>query len=165
VFNIRNADKEDIPLIRELTFQVWPQTYSSLLSQDQIAYMLALMYSPESLERQMSEGCHFILISDEEKPVGFAAYQHMGNDIWKLHKLYVLPSQQGKGGGRYVMDHILKEIKKKGALALQLQVKRDNPARSFYENLGYRIIYEADFDIGNGYFMKDFVMEKRLDDQ
>ena len=49
-----------------------------------------------------------------------------------------------------------------GATSLQLQVNRDNAAKSFYEKLGFVILKEADFDIGNGYFMRDYVMEKKL---
>ena len=81
---------------------------------------------------------------------------------WKLHKIYILATQQGKGTGKFVIDHIIKEIKLQGAIALQLQVNRNNKARSFYEKLGFVVIDEADFDIGNGYFMNDYVMEKKL---
>jgi ribosomal protein S18 acetylase RimI-like enzyme len=79
-----------------------------------------------------------------------------------LHKLYVLPGQQGKGSGKFMMDHILNEIKKEGATAIQLQVKRDNKARFFYEKLGFYISKEIDLDIGNGYLMSDYIMEKKL---
>ena len=45
----------DIPLIRELTFATWPQTYSSIISKEQIDYMLDMIYSPASLQKQMEE--------------------------------------------------------------------------------------------------------------
>lgn len=162
MFEIKNATKVDIPLIRELTFRVWPQTYASLLPKDQIEYMLKLMYSEESLENQMKEGSRFVIIYDDGNPVGFAAFEEIKPSIWKLHKLYILPNQQGKGTGRFMLDHIIDSIKQQNAKALQLQVKRDNKAKDFYEKQGFTIIETADFDIGNGYFMKDYVMEKKL---
>jgi ribosomal protein S18 acetylase RimI-like enzyme len=73
-----------------------------------------------------------------------------------------LPSQQGKGTGRFVVEYVVNEIIQKGATALQLQVHRENKARNFYENLGFVIIEEKDFDIGHGVFMNDYVMEKQL---
>ncbi|HQW45417.1 MAG TPA: GNAT family N-acetyltransferase, partial [Chitinophagaceae bacterium] len=82
--------------------------------------------------------------------------------IFKLHKIYVLTSQQGKGTGRFLIDYIISQIRPMGATSLQLQVNRDNAAKSFYEKLGFVILKEADFDIGNGYFMRDYVMEKKL---
>ena len=162
MFSIRKATSSDIPLIRELTFKVWPQTYKALLTPEQIEYMLGLMYSESSLADQMEGGILFIVINSGQVPVGFAAYGETGLRLWKLHKLYVLQSQQGKGAGRFVIDHIIAEIKKDSAEALQLQVKRDNPAQHFYKKLGFEIIEEKDFDIGNGYLMKDYIMEKKL---
>ena len=60
------------------------------------------------------------------------------------------------------MDHISKEVQQQGALVLQLQVNRNNKAKSFYEKIGFKVIEEADFDIGNGFFMNDYVMGKKL---
>jgi ribosomal protein S18 acetylase RimI-like enzyme len=162
VFTIRKATAEDIPLIRELTFKVWPQTYASLLTQEQIDYMLEMMYSHAALQKQMNNGSQFIFACENEEPVGFAAFFEKTPLIFKLDKLYILPSQQGKGTGRYVIDYIIDEIKKKGATALQLQVYRQNKARNFYEKLGFTILEKKDFDIGNGFFMNDYIMEKKI---
>lgn len=162
MITIRKATEEDIPLIRELCLKVWPQTYASILSQDKIDYMLEYMYSEASLQKQMEDGSEFIFVYDDEEPVGYAAYFHKGYDVYKLDKIYVLTSQQGKGTGKFVLDYIVEEIKQKGAKALQLQVHRQNKARSFYEKMGFVIIEEKDFDIGNGFFMNDYIMEKQL---
>jgi GNAT superfamily N-acetyltransferase len=148
--------------IRKLTYQVWPQTYASILSPQQIDYMLELMYSEASLQEQMKEGCEFNLVYAGNEPVGFSSVQETEPGIFKLHKIYILPSQQGKGTGKFLLDHIISNIRDKGAKALQLQVNRFNKAREFYEKLGFSVLYEADFDIGNGYFMNDYVMEKKL---
>jgi len=162
VLKIRKASITDIPLIRDLTFRIWPQTYTGLLTPEQIEYMLGMMYSESSLEKQMNSGSQFIFVYDDEEPVGFAAYFSKELSIYKLDKIYILPSQQGKGTGRFVIDYIVDELKKKVASALQLQVKRDNKARFFYEKLGFKILHEINVDIGNGYFMNDYLMEKKL---
>ena len=161
-FEIRVATVDDIPLIRELCFRVWPQTYASAISQEQIDYMLDKMYSSASLQKQMDTGSQFIIVYDKGEPVGFAAYLEKTPSVFKLDKIYILLSQQGKGTGRFVIDHIIDEIKNKGATALQLQVNRYNKARNFYEKMGFVIIEEKDFDIGQGFFMNDYVMEKKL---
>lgn len=162
MFTIRNSTTLDIPLIRELTFKVWPQTYAAILSKEQIDYMLEWMYSESSLLQQMKDGSRFIMGYDKEEPIGFAAYQEIAPACFKLHKLYVLPSQQGKGTGKLIIDHILQSMRETGGAALQLQVNRNNKAVGFYKKLGFTVIEEADFEIGNGYFMKDFVMEKKI---
>lgn len=163
MIEIRKAFLEDINLIRELTFRVWPQTYAATLSQEQIDYMLELMYSEASLTRQMTEeGCNFIIVYENGNPVGFASFSKVETGIWKLHKIYILPNQQGKGTGRLVIDYIINTIKLQAAKALQLQVNRYNKAKDFYEKLGFSVIKIADFDIGNGFFMNDYVMEKKV---
>ena len=163
MFDIKKADTDDIPLIRELTSRVWPQTYASILSKEQIDYMLEMMYSPSSLEKQMKEkGCQFLIIYEEGNPVGFASYNEEVPTRWKLNKIYVLPNQQGRGTGRYLIYHIIDEIKKQNASALFLQVNKNNKAKSFYERLGFAEVDFINLDIGNGFFMNDYIMEKKL---
>ena len=43
-----------IPLIRELTMQVWPQTYIPIVGEEQVNYMLNRFYTPEALAQQMT---------------------------------------------------------------------------------------------------------------
>ena len=162
MLKIRMATSKDIPLIRELTFKVWPQTYAAIVSREQIEYMMEMMYSEASLLKQMNEGCRFIIAYDNNEPVGFASCQETEPSLFKLHKIYVLKTQQGKGTGKFMIEYLLNDIRQKGGSALQLQVNRHNKARNFYEKLGFVTIQEADFDIGNGYFMNDYIMEKKL---
>ena len=154
------AAEDDIPLIRLLTNKIWPQTYSSIISKEQIDYMLEMMYSVQSLEKQMRTGAPFIIVYDEGEPVGFASYGEISPNVFKLHKIYILPSQQGKGTGKFVIDYIIADIKNKGAAALQLQVNRRNKAKKKKKKIGFTVIKEFDFDIGNGYVMDDYLMEK-----
>ncbi|MFM6924822.1 MAG: GNAT family N-acetyltransferase [Ferruginibacter sp.] len=163
MLSVTKATAADIPLIRQLTFAIWPQTYSHLISREQIDYMLEMMYSPAVLQKQIEEdGCTFIIVYDDTEPVAFASYHETEPQLWKLNKIYVLSAQQGKGTGKFIIRYIADEIKAKAAKALQLQVNRDNKAKDFYERLGFNIIKTADFDIGNGYFMNDYVMELSL---
>lgn len=163
MLSVTKATSADIPLIRQLTFAIWPQTYSHMISQQQIDYMLEMMYSPAVLQKQIEEeGCTFIIVHEDGEPVAFASYEETEPATWKLNKIYILPSQQGKGTGTFIIHYIADEIKEKAAKALQLQVNRQNKAKDFYEKLGFKIIKTADFDIGNGYFMNDYVMELTL---
>jgi GNAT superfamily N-acetyltransferase len=161
---IRYAGPEDIPVIGFLAQQIWPQTYGSILSGDQLDYMMRLFYSPDSLLSQMQEKHHqFIIIEDEEEPLGFASFSAIPpTHNFKLHKIYVLPGQQGKGLGKLIIDFVIEEIRPRQAAALQLNVNRYNKARTFYEKIGFTVIGEEDVDIGNNYFMNDYVMELPL---
>lgn len=162
-FTIRNADESDIPLIRELTLQVWPQTYATILSEDQISYMPGLMYHPDALRKQMSERSHqFLILSIDGDYCGFASWGSQTTAIARLHKLYVLPIAQGKGAGKALIESIITEARKKGHGVLELNVNKYNPAYSFYLRHGFEVVREEVIDIGNGYVMDDYVMQKHF---
>ena len=159
---IHKASGDDIALIRSLSQQIWPATYANILTPEQIDYMMDFIYSEESLKRQMESNHEFIIVYQGELPIGFASYSEKKPGIYKLHKIYLMKVEQGRGHGKFVIQQIIKEIKEKGATVLQLNVNRYNTARVFYEKLGFEIIGPEDVDIGNGYFMEDYVMEKKM---
>jgi len=160
---IRIADKTDIPSITILAHAVWPDTYNSILTEAQIKYMLELFYSHESLEKQFDDGHIFLIALMNAETVGFASYSHGHHKgIYKVHKLYVHPMLHGKGFGKTMLDNIAQDVRDKGGNALHLNVNRHNRAKSFYERYGFSIIGEEDIAIGEGYFMNDYVMEKKL---
>ena len=162
MYLIRPATVDDIPLIRELCMQVWPQTYASILPQQQIDFMLEWMYSPASLQQQIQSGVHYLLCYDDATPAGFSAFVDQGLGKFKMEKLYVLPAWHGKGAGRFIITTIVDLVTAAGAQSLQLQVNKKNIAKGFYEKLGFCVTQAAVFDIGNCYVMDDYVMELAL---
>ncbi len=162
VFTIRNATAEDISLVRTLAKQIWPQTYEKILKPAQVRYMMNLIYSQTALEKQMASGHQFIIIYNIAIPVGFASFSEVEPGIYKLQKVYVLMNQQGRGTGRFAINQVIAAIRPKGATALRLNVNRFNAAKGFYEKLGFVVVGEEKIDIGSGYVMDDYVMEKKL---
>lgn len=162
MLTIRNASVQDISLIRNLSLEVWPQTYSGIISPQQISYMLDLMYSEKALQKQFENHHQFIIIYDEAIPAGFASYSETDPTIFKLHKIYVLPSNQGQGIGKFAIDYIVNDLRTKGATSLLLNVNRNNPAKTFYKKIGFEVVGTEDIDIGGGFLMNDYVMSLKL---
>jgi ribosomal protein S18 acetylase RimI-like enzyme len=102
------------------------------------------------------------MVVEDDTPIGFASFSAHDLKVFHLHKIYVLPSEQGKNFGKQVLDYIISAIKTAGATSLQLNVNRFNKALHFYEKQGFKIIREEDIDIGEGFFMNDYVMEKKI---
>jgi ribosomal protein S18 acetylase RimI-like enzyme len=161
---VRPAEKTDLPVIRELAEKIWPPTYAHILDAGQMAYMMTQMYSPDSLLRQITEYHHrFLILEYGSIPSGFASYAIYPEEAkGKLQKIYVDPSLQGKGLGKLLLDEVVLQVKGADCRLLQLNVNRRNRARTFYESQGFFVVKEEDIDIGNGYFMNDFVMEKKM---
>jgi diamine N-acetyltransferase len=154
------ATQEQLHIIHRLAHLIWPVTYASILSKDQFDYMMQMMYSIDSLEEQIQTK-PFLLVDDEGEFIGFASYElnFENSSKTKIHKLYVLPQIQGKGVGKTLVHHIKKIAIQAQNSSLILTVNRFNKAKDFYEKLGFTIVEEKQFQIGNGYIMDDYVME------
>lgn len=163
MITIEKATDDDFEIIIDLAKRIWPIAYKEVISSDQIDYMLNMMYSIEALKKQFSNHHHFILIKENEY-LGFAAYQLDCNESGKtkIHKLYVLSNQQGKGLGKKLVDYIIDEAKVNHQKNIFLNVNKKNSAIQFYKHNGFDITLEEIIDIGNGYIMDDYVMEKKI---
>jgi len=161
MITIRKAKEEDIEVIRTIAAETWPDAYLEIIRQAQIDYMLDKMYNRGELLKQLMDGHIFLIAEDGEKQYGFAGYSIINHEerIYKLHKLYVLPSAHRKGVGKILINEVFNQVKNIGASALQLNVNKNNKAKDFYLKAGFNIKESVKLDIGDGYFMDDYVME------
>jgi ribosomal protein S18 acetylase RimI-like enzyme len=178
MIHIRNAGTDDIPIIREIAYKAWPVAFREILVPQQIDYMLEMMYSISSLTEQINIKGHMFLLSflynlpilnkvsgqRERKYIGYSSYELniAGTGKTKIHKIYILPKYQGSGSGKVIIKEIEKISICNNCGVLTLNVNRNNRAVGFYKNLGFKIVGEENIDIGNGFFMEDYVMEKVL---
>lgn len=130
----------------------------------QVLYMLNRMYRIEELLRRMEAGHVFIkVVSPEDCFSGFAELEVSDSEVAFLHKFYIRLELRGTDLAEQLMKAVENESLSRGARFLQLNVNRNNtPAIRFYKKQGFRISYELDVDIGGGFFMNDFRMEKQL---
>lgn len=164
MITIRKAKEQDIEIIRDIAAATWPSTYLDIIGQNQIDYMLDKMYNKGELLNQLMEGHIFLIAEDNENQFGFAGYSVVNHEqrVYKLHKLYVLPSAHGKGVGKILINEVFNQVKDSGASALQLNVNKHNKAKDFYLKGGFTIKESVKIDIGEGYVMDDYVMEYRF---
>lgn len=162
MITLRKGTEEDIPTIISLAEATWPDTYGDYLTSEQIRYMLDKMYNKGELEGQFLKGYYFLIASSGGQDVGFAGFSKMDETeaTYKLHKLYVLPSAHGQGIGKVLINEVVNLVKRAGGVKLALNVNRNNNAKAFYERCGFKIKETVDLEIGNGFFMNDYVMER-----
>ena len=162
---IRQADIRDIPAIQKLAHDIWHECYPGIITVGQIRYMLKQGYELEILKSEITEGeIRFEQILVEGKPIGFASHgpTDRPREI-KIHKLYVHPHHQRQGHGGCLIDHIAKKCSAEGTETLVLAVnKRNTPAINSYMKNGFRQREAVVVDIGGGYIMDDYIMEKSL---
>ncbi|MCX8531766.1 GNAT family N-acetyltransferase [Chryseobacterium luquanense] len=158
------ATEQNIPLIQDLAKRSWENAYAEILSKEQMEYMLNTMYSEiEISEHLKTPNYHYYLVFDEVSNVfdGFLGYEnHYENQTTKLHRIYLVPESKGKGLGKKTLEFLNEKVKESGDNRIILNVNKYNSAKKFYESQGYKIYDEGVFDIGNGYVMDDYLMEK-----
>lgn len=158
---ISKANKTDIPTIQDLAKKSWNFAYANIISQDQIDYMLDLMYSEDTLNQHFENpNYQYYLISENDEFLGFVGFEfHQEPETTKLHRIYFLKEAQGKGLGKKALEFVINEAKKVDDIRVTLTVNKNNSAQKFYESQGFKVYDEAIFDIGNGYVMDDYLME------
>ncbi len=167
--NIRQATLNDRALIRSISERTWPSTYGHIIPQVQIDFMLDWMYSDASMEEQINKGHQFYIANLNGSDIGFCSVSEDQEEqdnstkrrqqkAFKLNKLYVLPTAQGTGSGKALLEKAIEVAKNAGAESIFLQVNKHNNAYTFYLKNGFVKEAEFKFDIGNGFFMDDYVM-------
>lgn len=165
MFEIEKLTHKGLSRVEKLAQLTWPSTFKNILSQEQIEYMLAWMYNLETLEKQLNAGHQFYILKENNIDLGFIGIElnYQNTRKLRIHKIYVLPTAQGKGVGKRLIDHILEHVATiNNQTHLHLNVNKYNAAVNFYKHIGFKTTKEEDIDIGNGFFMNDFVMEKAL---
>lgn len=90
MFSIEKATLANCPLIRTLASHIWEPTYGSILSREQLDYMFEMMYSHESLQKQMNELHHqFFIIYADGVPSGYLSIETVEKDVYEFQK-YIL---------------------------------------------------------------------------
>ena len=156
-FVIEKAGEKDIPVIHQLAVDIWKTYYPGIISVEQVNYMLDRMYSVPSLKNQLQDGHQFYIAYDSQQPVGYLSYSENDKGKFFLHKLYIKISAHRNGSGSKLLNYLLGLLPPENEL--RLTVNRKNfKAINFYFKNGFVIEEVKDFDIGNGFIMKDFVM-------
>jgi ribosomal protein S18 acetylase RimI-like enzyme len=160
---VRMVSENDLWQIRELALRIFPVTYQGIVEAPQIDYMMDMFYSQENLKKQFESGQQFLIIYHEGNAAGYASYTILNSTgDFKLNKIYLDTRLQRKGMGRILLNDVITRLRSAGGNSLQLNVNRFNKAVGFYKNMGFVVMKEELLDIGNGYFMDDYVMELKI---
>lgn len=130
---IKKATKADVPTIRQLAVAIWWPTYQDYLPHGQIRLMLENSYAEHALVKQLENGHLFLLVYRAGTPVGFVGFgslERLGTRVIRIEKLYILPSEQGTGLGKLLLDEVGKYACAYGASYVELYVNRNNPAKA-----------------------------------
>ena len=161
--HFHTVNEKDIHLVQLLAKDIWQEAYKDVLSQDQIDYMLDMMYNNDKINEGIASGDVWEILKVDNVPSGYLHYKLDENNTVFLSKIYLKASNQTKGIGQLMLNRVVDFAKEKGAKAVHLTVNKNNAkAIRFYEKNGFKNMESKTFDIGNGYIMDDFIYQKPL---
>ena len=162
--SIQSASPEHLPEISALAAVIWHAHYPGIIPLEQVDYMLARMYDVEVMRKEMDSGIVYDRLLVTGELTGFASYGPNSNSgELKLHKLYVHPERQRQGLGTLLLNHVEATARQRAFTHLVLAVnKRNQQAIAAYLKHGFTVRESVVVDIGGGFVMDDYVMEKAL---
>lgn len=158
------ADKpEDLAELAGMAEDIWREYYVSIITLDQIDYMIEKYQSVPAVQDQIvNQGYDYYVMRHDGLPVGYLSVKEEGGKLF-LSKFYVSQEHRGQGYASQAMAFLEELCIEKGLSHIWLTVNRHNESSiGVYRKKGFRVIREQVADIGNGYVMDDFVMEKEI---
>ncbi|WP_445731677.1 GNAT family N-acetyltransferase [Mariniflexile sp.] len=152
----------DFECIAQLADIIWREHYIPIVGKPQIDYMLDKFQSAKAIAQQVDAGFEYFLISFDETSVSYISIKKEESALF-LSKIYVLSSYRGHKIAKTAMAFIEEKAKAYHLKAIRLTVNIHNTiAIKAYEALGFKNKGPLVTDIGNGYIMDDYQMEKKM---
>lgn len=153
----------DVSTVARLASEIWYEYYPPLIGRAQVDYMVAKFQSESAIEEQRRKGYEYFLTIHGDRPIGYLALlAEPAHQRVFISKFYLHGLSRGTGTGRRCMEFIEQLATRRGLTLLWLTVNKGNPSVKAYERLGFHIAADIEIDIGGGFVMDDFRMEKQL---
>lgn len=161
--DIRALAAADIPAVAALARVVWQDAYPAIIPQAQIDYMLGQRYSDAALSAYLNADDRWFEVAKLDGALaGFCACElHQGE--YKLDKLYIDPAKQRGGLGGILIARAADRARLLGHRRMILAVNKHNArAMAAYRKHGFSVRESVYVEIGCGFAMDDYIMEKAL---
>ena len=159
--NIEKVSTEaQIETVARLAFEIWNQHFTPIIGEAQVDYMVEKFQSKRAISEQIEQGYSYYLIRTDGDYIGYTGICPKDDELF-LSKLYLRASQRGKGYGRKVVEFLEDLARDKGLGKITLTVNKNNTDTiKAYEKFGFVNLGVLVQDIGNGFVMDDYKMEK-----
>lgn len=163
IIRLQAGKPEAIAELARMAADIWREYYISIITMDQIEYMIGKYQSAQAVQDQIeNQGYAYYGMYDEGGIAGYLSVKEEGGKLF-LSKFYVSKENRGKGYASQAMAFLEQLCREKGISHIWLTVNRHNEASiGVYRKKGFQVIREQVADIGNGYVMDDYVMEKEI---
>ena len=158
---------EDRARLAALADEIWHEYWPALIGEAQTDYMVDQFQSLEAIERDMRESAYeyWLLRADEDgRTVGYTGgHVEPETNRFFISKIYLRAEERGHGFASQTIRFYEELARARQLDALYLTVnKRNDLAIRAYVGKGFETIDSVETDIGDGFIMDDYIMEKRV---
>ncbi|WP_455169521.1 GNAT family N-acetyltransferase [Aegicerativicinus sediminis] len=158
------TSNQDIEITAKLAHKIWNQHYVPIIGKAQVDYMVEKFQSVEAIKDQLDNDFKYFLIYFSETPCGYLALiSNTEEKKLMISKIYIDKGFRGKNLGSELLEFAINYGKDHSLKAIWLTVNKDNyHSIKWYETRGFRKEKKVEIDIGNGFIMDDYIMEKTI---
>ena len=171
---------EEKKALAQMAGEIWREYWPALIGEAQTEYMVANFQSLEALERDMAEHGYeywFVRAADEltaaelaeGREPAFRTVGYTGGHVepetnrFFISKIYLLAAERGKHFASRVIEFYDRLCADRGLTAMYLTVNKHNDLGiRAYQGKGFVTIDAVETDIGEGYVMDDYIMERAV---
>lgn len=159
---------EQVERLARLADEIWHEYWPALIGPAQTDYMVEQFQSLDAIRRDMAEHAYeywFVRTTDDGRIAGYTGgHVEPETNRFFISKIYLLASERGKHFGSAVLRFYENLCRERGLAAMYLTVNKGNELGiRAYRGHGFSTIDAVETDIGDGFIMDDFIMEKRVD--
>ena len=159
---IEVSTENHMDIIESLAREIWTEHYNPIIGKQQVDYMLARYQSKQAVKEQIVSGVLYFLIEEGRAFIGYIAV-HPRRDELFLSKIYLRSSRRARGYGKRAVQFVEALARERGLRKIVLTVNKNNTgAIRAYEKIGFRNVGSLVQDIGSGFVMDDYAMEKTV---
>ena len=158
---LEKGDTAGIKKMSELATNIVREHFDPIIGKAQNDYMISKFHTPEAIADALYQGYRYYFVKDGDRIVGFTAFVKIDDEMY-LSKFYLKKEERGKDYSRYMLRFVVQNAESLNLHNITLRVNRENPAVQVYKKIGFNIVREDKADIGEGFFMDDYIMEFRI---
>jgi diamine N-acetyltransferase len=153
----------DIEIIINLSNEIWRDHYTPIIGADQVEYMLDNMLSAKSITDQIEQDSYsYFLLKYRKTNSGYLSFKPNKEGLF-LSKIYIKSKLRDKGIGKMLLKFMENRALSQGLNFIYLYVNKNNTSSvEAYKKWGFEIIDSLVREIGNGFVMDDYKMQKTL---
>ena len=155
---------EDQEALAKLADEIWHEYWPALIGAAQTDYMVEQFQSLEAIKRDMAENaCEYWFVVDEDgKTVGYTGgHEEPETSRYFISKIYLLAEERSKHYASQIIEFYVELCRNRDLHSMYLTVNKHNELGiRAYLGKGFVTIESVVNDIGNGFVMDDYVMEK-----